>query len=276
MIFILVIFLPKHHRPSNLLEGFISVADKWSSGIDRPDEGEEEVSGYNEIKKEWGNDFVRKVPMYSIFDSLMVGKANNKSETRHSFKLNQLSVLGEAGVIFPEEMNSSVSKDGRQEKYAELWKGFVDKYENLPVSKSNFNTFYHSLLNLLKEYTWCIPSATNVLPANVSLFEHLKSTAGLAICLYDHYTENESLWDKDSRWNPTLQEDVDPVLMLCIDLSGIQKFIYDISSSKAAKSLKGRSFYLQLLVKSITNQILFDEDINLFYSNIIYVSGGKS
>ncbi|MBK8818374.1 MAG: hypothetical protein IPN49_04520 [Saprospiraceae bacterium] len=34
----------RHHKPSNHLEGIISLADKWSSSIDRPDEGEEDVN----------------------------------------------------------------------------------------------------------------------------------------------------------------------------------------------------------------------------------------
>lgn len=263
-----------HHQPSNVLEGFVSLADRWSSGIDRPDEGEEDVSNYQVVKNLWGEDFVRKVPMHSIFDSLRVGQDTKKGVVQNGFDLQALSVLEKNPPIFSNTAILQNKSEDKKEKYAKLWTSFTQKYEQLPVT--DFHTFYHSLLNLLKEYTWCIPSATNILPANVSLFEHLKSTAALAICLYDHYLENENNWDKSAYWNPTLTEDIDPILMLCVDLSGIQKFIYDIASSKAAKSLKGRSFYLQLLMQSITNQILFDEDIKLFYSNIIYASGGKS
>jgi CRISPR-associated protein Csm1 len=263
----------KHHQPSNIIEGFISLADKWSSGIDRPDEGEEDISGYNDIKKKWGNDFVRKIPMFNIFDSLKVGIQKNKNIVKHKFCLKELEVLGNETPIFSTGIIEEDFQKSRKKDYEILWRNFVSKYEQLPTA--NFKVFYHSLINLLKEFTWCIPSATNILPANVSLFEHLKSTAGFAICLYDHYCANQEKWDKDSRWNPTLIEGLDPVLMLCVDISGIQSFIYDISSSKAAKSLKGRSFYIQLLMQSIINEILFDPDINLYYSNVIYSSGGK-
>ena len=263
----------KHHAPSNLMEGFISLADKWSSGIDRPDEGEEGVSGYKEIKKKWGDDFVRKMPMFSIFDILKVGSAGTKGKQQHILSLQKLTVLEEDAPIFAKTLPDNQVPNNLSQAYQFLWKNFTSQYEKLPTA--NFQVFYHSLLNLLKEYTWSIPSATNIQPANVSLFEHLKSTAAITICLYDHFQEHPNLWDKNQYWTPTISADIDPIMMVCVDISGIQKFIYDIASSKAAKSLKGRSFYLQLLVKSIINQILCDEEIQLYQSNVIYASGGK-
>jgi CRISPR-associated protein Csm1 len=57
------------------------------------------------------------------------------------------------------------------------------------------------------------------------------------------------------------------------DISGIQGYIYDISSKNASKSLKGRSFYLQMLVNSLVVRTL--AELNLPYCNVIYDSGGK-
>ena len=39
------------------------------------------------------------------------------------------------------------------------------------------------------------------------------------------------------------------------DLSGIQRFLYNISSKKAAVSLKGRSFYLRQLMGNVCSEI---------------------
>ncbi len=60
------------------------------------------------------------------------------------------------------------------------------------------------------------------------------------------------------------------------DLSGIQKFLYNISSKKAAVSLKGRSYYLQQYMENVCSKIE-DAVIQAGAKNteVIYNSGGK-
>ncbi len=93
-------------------------------------------------------------------------------------------------------------------------------------------------------------------PDTLSEFEYLKSRAAFAHCLA---TENK--------------DETQPFLLVCGDLSGIQDFIYDIHSSKAAMSLKGRSFYLGLVLDAIMRSILDKTEIPI--CNIIYSNGGK-
>jgi CRISPR/Cas system-associated protein Cas10 (large subunit of type III CRISPR-Cas system) len=60
------------------------------------------------------------------------------------------------------------------------------------------------------------------------------------------------------------------------DLSGIQKFIYNISSKKAAVSLKGRSYYLQQYMENVCSKI--EDAVNQAgakNTEVIYNSGGK-
>jgi CRISPR-associated protein Csm1 len=57
------------------------------------------------------------------------------------------------------------------------------------------------------------------------------------------------------------------------DLSGIQKFIYTISSDGALKSLRARSFYLELITEEVVQQLL--TELNLPRSNVIYSGGGN-
>jgi CRISPR-associated protein Csm1 len=57
------------------------------------------------------------------------------------------------------------------------------------------------------------------------------------------------------------------------DLSGIQKFIYTISSDGALKSLRARSFYLELVTEEVVQQLL--AALNLPRNNIIYAGGGN-
>ena len=109
--------------------------------------------------------------------------------------------------------------------------------------------------------------------ANVSLYEHLKTTAA-ADCLYLYYQEHRDVFKYD-RFRLSIENNACPVLLLGGDLSGIQKFIYNIASRRAAVSLKGRSFYLQLLIDSAIQRIISHPDIDVNTGNIVYSSGGK-
>ena len=60
------------------------------------------------------------------------------------------------------------------------------------------------------------------------------------------------------------------------DLSGIQKFLYNISSKKAAVSLKGRSYYLRQLMENVCADIKQAVEQNGAKTvEVIYSSGGK-
>ena len=60
------------------------------------------------------------------------------------------------------------------------------------------------------------------------------------------------------------------------DLSGIQRFLYNISSKKAAVSLKGRSYYLRKLMENVCADIKqAAETKGAKTTEVIYSSGGK-
>ena len=258
-----------HHKPHNHNEAIISLADKWSSGIDRPDEGEEGVSGYHQVKNKYGKDFVRRVPMHSIFDSIVTPHGGSKTGEAHTYRIRSLEL--DAETIFPGERDNV----SLQDDYKKLWDAFEKEYRQILESKTDFHAFYVSLLTLLKKYTWCIPSATNVLPSNVSLYEHLKSTAAIALSLFDYFHEQEEQLQVSGR-QIVNQPKQDPLLLVCVDVSGIQKFIYDIANKKAAASLKGRSFYIEILLRNVIDELIRHENIDALPSNVIYSSGGKA
>ncbi len=60
------------------------------------------------------------------------------------------------------------------------------------------------------------------------------------------------------------------------DLSGIQKFLYNISSRKAAVSLKGRSYYLRQYMENVCQDIVKTlKEMGAQSVRTIYCSGGK-
>lgn len=258
-----------HHQPKTLIQAIISMADWWSSGIDRRNEisyeKEENPKDLKEIN--WGKTRYKNIPLYSIFNSIKVKKIT--SNKKFAFPLKPIDI---SENCFPKEI-LKVEDGVSQEKYNGLWDGFTDEFQKLPTD--TLQGFSESLIYLLKKYTWCIPSNTMDM-ANVSLFDHLKTTAAFADCIYTYYLENK----KDIYWNETdkrisLMNNKFPVILLGGDISGIQKFIYNISSRKAATSLKGRSFYLQLLIDSIIQRIIAHEDIQASLAHVVYSSGGK-
>lgn len=250
-----------HHKPSTEMQALISLADWWSAGIDRRESNLEKEEGeQNGIN--WGKQRYKQIPLYSVFNKI------NKGNFQYAFGLKPLSI--DEKEFFPSEIKKT-SDGNSQAKYAELWKSFKEEFDKLPTD--SFEGFAESLMFLLKKYTWCIPSNTTDM-ANVSLFDHLKTTAAFADSLYVYKQEKPDDFVFDNN-RLTLKEGVKPVILLGGDLSGIQKFIYNIASRKAAVSLKGRSFYLQLLIDSIIQRIISHPDIEATLAHVVYSSGGK-
>jgi len=108
-----------------------------------------------------------------------------------------------------------------------------------------------SLLTLiLEKYGSCLSLGER----NIALIDMARSTAAVASALVD---------------NP----DATAIGLIAGDLSGIQKFIYTIASDGALKSLRARSFYLELVTEEIVQQLL--EELKLPRTNVIYAGGGN-
>ncbi|MBW4652561.1 MAG: type III-A CRISPR-associated protein Cas10/Csm1 [Kaiparowitsia implicata GSE-PSE-MK54-09C] len=89
---------------------------------------------------------------------------------------------------------------------------------------------------------------------DVAFFDQVKATAAVAAALGE---------------NPEATQ----LCLISADLSGIQDFIYTISSDGALKSLRARSFTLELVTEEIVQQLL--TRLALPRSNVIYAGGGN-
>lgn len=136
----------------------------------------------------------------------------------------------------------------------------------------------NSMINVLEAWLHAVPSSTNVSQIiDVSLFDHAKTTAGVATCIYEYLDERgianyqEALFDKSSSG-----EYYDaPMFLLCsCDMSGIQDFIYNISGSKALKQLRARSMYLEMLLEHIVDELI--DRAGLTRANLLYTGGGHA
>ena len=167
--------------------------------------------------------------------------------------------------LFPAPVDKNPKKGEADQAYARLWADFETEARRRLQGLDAPELYLETLHNLLLEYTWCIPSATWKNVPDISLYDHARTTAALSACLAVDQRSPE--WCKAAR-----AKDAGVCLLVGADLSGLQKFIYNISSSGAAKSLRARSFYIQLLEEVLSMYVL--EALQLPSTNVLYVGGG--
>jgi len=151
--------------------------------------------------------------------------------------------------------------------YQSLWDSFTD--ECRAVRRDDFQALMDQLLALLEKYTVFVPSAAWKSETDISLYHHLKSTAAIASCLH---LDGLDAADLNFLLNDFETSERTIAWLVGGDVSGIQGFIYNLTSKGALKALRGRSLYLQLLPEAIAGRIL--DEFGLTRANIVYCGGG--
>ena len=237
-----------HHRKPDQLEHLIEkqviLADRLSA-TEREDEERE------------AEDFV----VSALVSPLSRLKCATKE---YRYPLTALN-LEDRNTIIPVE-----SVEVNRETYAKLWNNFKKAFHKVTDGKSYTPAFYQTIGALLHKYTSRIPSGQNEdnPDSDISLYDHLRTTAAIAACIGRELSETEvdALLD-----NPN-----DPDKKICAlikgDISGIQNFLYHILSDGASNQLRGRSFYLQLLTEAIAHWVLRQLDLPI--TNLLLAGGG--
>ena len=202
-------------------------------------------------------DFRPSNPLISVFSEVRGIKSEEVGANESvAFPLNEFGMH----LLFPKQ-DYSVSG----EEYEKIEERFKREFKQLVDEKM---LHPDKVLMLLERYTSFVPSFTTK-DNDISLFDHLKMTAAIASCLY-LYHEDEiftvNLINKIKNRNEM------KFLLIGGDISGIQRFIYTITSKYALKYLRSRSFYLEILVEDIVEEII--ERLNLTRCNILYAGGG--
>lgn len=185
---------------------------------------------------------VNKTPLISLFSKIVL-EGNDKVDEQY-IPLNKLSLDdGSFNNLKPAAKKDTMGGWNLVPEYNRLWDEFNSEFE-LIQNKTDFNT----LLALLKKYASTMPSAAYKSKSDISLYDHSKTTAALAVSRY--------LFNRDGDVKLTQKDDLNCYLVIEGDISGIQKFIFKISSPQEAQSgmskrLRGRSLYLTLLCDAI-------------------------
>lgn len=207
---------------------------------------------------------VNETPLISLFSKIVL-EGNDKVSEKY-IPLNKLSLDGESfNNLKPTDKKEIIRKQNSTSRYNSLWDEFNSEFE-LIQNKTDFNT----LLALLKKYASTMPSAAYKSKSDISLYDHSKTTAALAVSRY--------LFNRDGDVKLTQTNNLNCYLAIEGDISGIQKFIFKISSPQEAQSgmskrLRGRSLYLTLLCDAIATHIA--EELELCEANILFCGGGR-
>ena len=207
---------------------------------------------------------VNKTPLISLFSKIVL-EGNDKVDEQY-IPLNKLSLDdGSFNNLKPAAKKDTMGGWNLVHEYNRLWDEFNFEFE-LIQNKTDFNT----LLALLKKYASTMPSAAYKSKSDISLYDHSKTTAALAVSRY--------LFNRDGDVKLTQKDDLNCYLAIEGDISGIQKFIFKISSPQEAQSgmskrLRGRSLYLTLLCDAIATHIA--EELELCEANILFCGGGR-
>ena len=202
--------------------------------------------------------FDRTVPLDSVFNIL-----NGNSE--HSHYARQVLDINE-GINYP--TNDPI----KLEDY------FYTKIRHMITECLNgmsyTEEYVNSLLAILESTLSYIPSSTSKKElTDISLYDHSKITAALGGCI-EQYLDEKEIKDYRMKLSKQCQESYTEKMFLLysMDISGIQKFIYTISSEGALKGLRARSFYLEIMMEHIIDELL--EQLSLSRANLIYSGGG--
>lgn len=269
-----------HHSPEEAhserlkyLARLITLADWLASGERRERESEEDSAGF------------QAEPMISIFSRLKL-KPGNQTEEISPYYISLNSLEGDLSKLFPEEEKQAAfpEKNG-QLSYKILWDKFIGE-----IGRLNLKNVLEEIPYLLEKFTLAIP-ATTVDRPDLSLFHHAKSTAAIASCLYQiqlYGNSFKSIFDEIRNLPEKPYENLEKsqdiaekltqlsrkdFLLVGGDLSGIQDFIYSVTSEKALKGLRGRSFYLQLISEVVAKTIL--DEFKTPEANLLYSGGGN-
>lgn len=195
----------------------------------------------------------RTTRLKSIISEIDIGEG--KAPTDYVHRIERLS----PSRAFPltADSNELTTPKGKEltEEYRRLWDEFVKKWQENKVEDKW--GYIARAVSILGNFTWCLPSDTTSNP-DISLFDHLKTTSAIAVCIADEHADKEK-----------------PFLLVAVAFGGIQQYIFNIKKGVGglARRLRSRSLFVAILSESVAFNIL--KRLNIPICNCILSAGGK-
>ena len=242
-------------------------------------------------EREEGSFYTQKIHLRTLLEPVLERvylSSNQKLYTSYRYPLTKLDLknifplqaqeFSQKGIVLddwqeeagnevkdPASWSHLLAKDPLTANYEKIANGLLEDVKHLAKTQPDLplEDLIVSLLTLLEIYTVNIPSATNLRHPDISLFDHLRTTAAIAQALYFYNdTQDADVEENKNYW-----------LLVCGDFSGIQKFIYNLTNKGAAKHLRARSFYVQYFCQLCAEFLL--RELGLNKVALLYSSGGK-
>jgi CRISPR-associated protein Csm1 len=254
-----------HHKPDTFLQWVIATADRVASGFEQ-----EDFASYNESEEQSNHYNTRQLTLVEQITFDESKRKSVKSDFDWCYKLEALS----PSALFPVERSvyeKNSNKDSQAE-YKTLWNSFLEGLDLIPEShRQDLSLWLDHFETLWGTFTYAIPSSTagTTLP-DVSLYDHSRTTAALAVALWRYHEKDDPVVVKSAlkaQWDAKLPDDPEgkkawndkKFLLIQGDFFGIQDFIFSSGSEtqkRAAKLLRGRSFYISLLTECAALKVL--------------------
>lgn len=248
--------------------GHPSMAE-WVRALERPDSREGRLVALGDLLAggcgESGEGTARSSLLASLLSEVRVDGANPRQTP---WRL-PLRLIENPWAAFLPVMSDTAG----EVLWAEYWRGFLDAIDNAGGGPFPFSTWQALMRWFCSRVPYSGPDDT------VSIYEHSRLAAALAACLaadkaddtamvglYDAVRRQNAGGDSETLNRPLLQ-------LACGNLSGIQEFLYSAATAGAAKSLKGRSFMLQLVCRGCVTWLL--EQAGVPECCVVYNAGGR-
>ena len=202
--------------------------------------------------------FDKRIPLDSVFNIL------NGNQGNSHYAMQRLNPA--MGINYPTEEPVEME----EHFYRTVVQDITDNLRGISLEEEYVN----SLLTVLEANLTYIPSSTSRKElSDISLYDHVKITAAVASCVEQYLEERNQNNYREKLFENAVSTYKEPIFLLySMDISGIQKFIYSVAEAGALKGLRARSFYLEIMMEHIIDELL--EQVSLSRANLIYSGGG--
>lgn len=261
-------------KEETLLSAVIRTASLVSEGFEREPWGDKAESAKNDAQ----------LRLRSLLEEVRLGDGSRvirEKDLHEGYPLKPLS----AASLFPAPLSriECIPEREAAAEYKRLWQQMLDALTRpetaVPAAfKANWPLWLDAFDTCWLAYTQSIPlpAAAGIKP-DVSLYDHSKTTAALAVALWRWHDENGAVDEAalagirdHADWNE------EKILLIQGDFFGIQNFIFSEGSETnkhSAKILRGRSFYVSLLCELAALRVL--EALSLPSTSQILNAAGK-
>ncbi|GMU87758.1 MAG: hypothetical protein AMXMBFR48_29990 [Ignavibacteriales bacterium] len=241
-----------HNKQADELTQYIRQADHLSSSqrVDKEDAEDLRDSA------PWSHKYLS-----SVFGKLRLNAEHQDKTPKELLRYYKQQPLIETNydVLIP-----SLEEEPKDAEYRYARKHFNNFKDDLGAIFSiyekpeDFDTLIRLLMLYFEKYLWCVPDFTGSEETDISLYNHSKDVAAAAHALY----KADAGSDGKRKLN-----------LVIGDIPGIQNYIFDITNTKPAKVLRGRSVFVQVLTRVFASRFL--EELGLSEVNVIMLAGGK-